>query len=50
MLKGVIISCILVFIFFIIIIIKFGTTTTDTFPRLTLTLYDDLDAFMQYDY
>jgi 1,4-alpha-glucan branching enzyme len=24
--------------------------TTNVFPRLTLDLYDDLDAFMQYDY
>lgn len=24
--------------------------TTNTLPRLTLNLYDDLDAFMQYDY
>jgi heme/copper-type cytochrome/quinol oxidase subunit 2 len=23
---------------------------TNTLPRLTLNLYDDLDAFMQYDY
>jgi hypothetical protein len=48
MLKSVIILCILLFIF-LIKYFNFGTTA-DTFPRLTLSLYDDLDAFMQYDY
>ena len=43
-----IILCILVFIF-LIRYFKIGNTT-NILPRLTLDLYDDLDAFMQYDY
>lgn len=43
-----IILSILVFIFLIKNFRK--GNITNTFPRLTLELYNDLDAFMQYDY
>jgi hypothetical protein len=45
-----IILSILIFIFFIKYFISDSNNTTNVFPRLTLNLYDDLDAFMQYDY
>jgi heme/copper-type cytochrome/quinol oxidase subunit 2 len=43
-----IILSVLVFIFMVKYFRK--ENITNTLPRLTLNLYDDLDAFMQYDY
>jgi len=36
--------------FFIVRYFISGSNNTNLLPRLTLDLYDDLDAFMQYDY
>lgn len=37
----------------LILIVRYfrtGVKITNVLPRLTLDLYDDLDAFMQYDF
>ena len=52
MFKSVIILFSLMFILMFIFMGKYfnNGNTANVFPRLTLDLYDDLDAFMQYDY
>ncbi len=46
-----VISILLIILALILIVRYFrtGVKVTNVLPRLTLDLYDDLDAFMQYD-
>lgn len=41
---------ILIALFLIVKYFRTGVKITNVLPRLTLDLYDDLGAFMQYDY
>ena len=44
-----VISILLIILALIVRYFRTGVKNTNVLPRLTLDLYDDLDAFMQYD-
>ena len=44
-----VISILLIILALIVRYFRTGVKITNVLPRLTLDLYDDLDAFMQYD-
>ena len=51
---SILISILIIFLILgVIFIIRYfmkGTSNKIVLPRLTLDLYDDIDAYMQYDY